>query len=169
MKAIITLVGIIIISSISYAQITKEGIEQLLIAQGIDNPKPQAEALYNQYTDNKQFDIMEMNKAFMESAVSGICMGFYQARNFKYKNVGWMPQFMQDWYSTRMKTETIFGKSFTWQKIWRESDYMTDRLAYEDLNRFYNNKWYLTAITHLVLKNLSGSMIKNKMRIGQLF
>ena len=168
MKLRTAVLFVIINSLICYAQITPKGIEQLLIAQGIDSPKAQAENLYKQYTENRQLNIMELNKALAESAVSGICMGFFQARNFKYKNVEWMPGFLQAWYSTSMNTENVFGKSFTWQKIWRESDYFFDRIAYEDLNRIYDNKWYLAALTHMVIKNLAGTMIKNKMRVGNL-
>lgn len=168
MKTTIILIAVIILSSFANAQITKDNIKQLLIVQGVDNPDVQAENLYNQYTDNKQFDMFQLNKALGESALSGISMGLYQSRNACYQNVSWMPKFMQNWYSTTIQTDKIYGKSLTWQKIWREADYMSDRQAYEDLNRFFDGKWYFAAITHLFVKNLTGAMIRNKMSSGRL-
>jgi hypothetical protein len=168
MKTTIILIAVIIISSFANAQITKDNIKQLLIVQGVENPDAQAEGLYNQYTEGKQFDMLQLNKALGESALSGISMGLYQSRNACYQNVSWMPKFMQDWYSTTIKTDKVYGKSLTWQKIWREADYVSDRQAYEDLNRFFDGKWYLAAATHMFVKNLTGAMIRNKMSSGRL-
>lgn len=168
MKTTIILIAVIVISSICNAQITKDNIKQLLITQGVENPEAQAENLYNQYTDNKQFDMLELNKDLAESALSGISMGLYQSRNACYQNVSWMPKFMQSWYSETISTDKVYGKSLTWQKIWREADYMSDRQAYEDLNTFFDGKWYLAAITHMFVKNLTGAMIRNKMNSGRL-
>jgi hypothetical protein len=168
MKTTIILIAVIIITSIGNAQITKDNIKQLLIAQGVENAESQAASLYDQYTDNKQIDVLQLNKALGESALSGISMGLYQSRNACYKNTSWMPKFMQDWYSINVKTDKIYGKSLTWQKIWREADYMNDRLAYEDLNKFFDGKWYFAAVTHMFVKNLTGAMIRNKMSNGRL-
>jgi hypothetical protein len=168
MKTTIILLAVIIISSFSNAQITKDNIKQLLIAQGIENPESQAEVLFNQYADSKQFDMLQLNKALGESALSGVSMGLYQSCNANYQNIGWMPKFMQEWYGTTIKTNQVMGKSLTWQKIWREADYISDRQAYEDLNKFFSGKWYFAAITHMFMKNLTGAMVRNEMSSGKL-
>jgi hypothetical protein len=168
MKTTIILIAVMIISSFANAQITRDNIKQLLVAQGVDNPELQADNLYNQYSEGKSFDMMALNKALGESALSGISMGLYQSRNACYKNVGWMPKFMQDWYSAALKTDKVYGKSLTWQKIWREADYIGDRMAYEDLNRYFDGKWYFAALTHMFVKNLTGAMVRNKMSSGRL-
>jgi hypothetical protein len=166
-----TVLILIIICSVCKAQITENNIKQLLIAQGIDNPATNAEILYNQYTENKKFDdIAILNKALGESALSGLSMGFYQTRNaWNHKDIGWLPKFMQNWYMDKPGVNNIFGQFFTWQKIFREIDYMNDRLAYEDLNKFFEGKWFLATITDMLVKNLTGAMIRNRMSMGRLF
>jgi hypothetical protein len=97
-------------------------------------------------------------------------MGLVQSRNSYYpKNISWLPQFMQNWYMDKPGVNNIFGQFFTWQKIFRETDYMSDRLAYDDLNRFFEGKWYLAALTDIFIKNLTGAMIRNKMNSGNFF
>ena len=168
MKSFIVMAAAVLITSVSFAQVTQDNIKQLLVIQGVDNPNAQAEYLYNRYTETKQHSLLELGQAISESALSGISMGLHQSRTAGYTNTGWMPKFMQDWYSSTVKTDNVYGKSLTWQKIFREADYMSDRLAYEDLDRYFNGKWYLAALTHLLVKNISGMMVRNEMRSGKL-
>ena len=167
MKTTMVWIVILIFSSICSAQITEDNIKQLLIVQGISNPESRAKDLYNEYTENKQVDLSVLNTALAESALSGVSMGLNQSRNsYTTKDIAWLPKFMQSWYMNSCGTDNIFGKFFTWQKIFREADYMSDRLAYEDLNRFFEGKWYLAAISDIFIKNITGAMIRNKMNTG---
>jgi len=167
MKATLTIAVVVLTSVLNFAQLTKENIKEILELQGNQTSATideQAEDLYQRYIDNTSYTMEEGLKGFGQSALSGISMGAHQSRSANYTNTGWMPKFMQDWYGTVKKTDAIFGKSLTWQKIWRESDYINDRGGYNSLNRFFGDKWYLTLATHLAVKNTFGALVRAKMR-----
>lgn len=156
---------IALLCAFANAQITKDNIKQLLIAQGFDNPDGAAEELYQQYNENNLIDNNSiLSRGLAESALSGLSMGFYQSRNaWDSKNISWIPKFMQNWYLNKPGVDNLLGQFFTWQKIFRETDYMSDRLAYEDLYEYFNGNWWLATLTDVFVKNLFGAMIRRKM------
>lgn len=167
MKSTLTIAAVVLISALNFAQLTKDDIKEILALQGNQvtaNIDEQAEYLYDRYTEKTSYKTEDAVTGFGQSILSGISMGAHQSKTAGYTNVSWMPKFMQDWYGVTKKTDDVFGKSLTWQKIWRESDYVNDRNGYSDLNRFFGNKWYLTLASHLFVKNASAAFIRAKMR-----
>jgi hypothetical protein len=167
MKAILTLTAVVFLSIVSFAQLTKENIKEILALQGNQAGQSldeQAEYLYDRYIEKTSYRTEDAITGFGQSILSGISMAAHQSKTAGYTNTGWMPKFMQDWYGVTKKTDEVFGKSLTWQKIWRESDYINDRNGYSDLNRFFGDKWYLTLASHLFAKNVSAAFIRAKMK-----
>ena len=167
MKTRLTIAAALLISALNFAQLTKENIKEILELQGTQvtaNIDEQADYLYERYIENTSYQTEDAITGFGQSILSGVSMGAHQSRTAGYTNVGWMPKFMQEWYGVTKKTDEVFGKSLTWQKIWREADYINDRNGYNDLNRFFGNKWYLTLASHLFVKNASAAIIRAKMR-----
>jgi hypothetical protein len=167
MKAILIITAVVLASAVSFAQLTKDDIKEILALQGAQtssNVEEQAEGIYEKYIENTSYKTEDALSGFGQSALSGLSMGAHQSKSAGYTNVGWMPKFMQDWYGVTKKTDEVFGKSLTWQKIWRESDYMNDRNGYSTLNRFFGDKWYLTLASHLLVKNTVGALVRAKMR-----
>lgn len=167
MKATLTLAVVVLTSALSFAQLTKENIKEILALQGTQvtaNIDEQADYLYERYIENTSYKTKDAVTGFGQSILSGISMGAHQCKTAGYTNTGWMPKFMQDWYGVTKKTDEVFGKSLTWQKIWRESDYVNDRNGYNDLNRFFGDKWYLTLASHLLVKNTAAALLRAKMR-----
>ena len=96
-------------------------------------------------------------------------MGAYQSRTANYKYSVWLPQFFQEWWKIKPNTDLVMGKSFSWQKVFKEIDYIFDRKGYENFNRFFGGKWYYTYITHTFIKNLSAALVRHKFKYGRVF
>ena len=151
------------------AQVSKNDIKELLLVQGINNVDQKASDLFNAYYSSTDTKLQDWGMAAGESAVSGICMGLNQSRTAGYKNTSWMPGFVQDWYQQSFASDVVLSKAFTWQKVWRDMDYATDRMAYEDLKRLFKNDSYKAAAVQFVVKNIAAALIRNEMKSGRLF
>jgi len=162
-----------LLSSVCFAQISKDDIKEVLILQGYrDGAELQArtDLLYDSYMDKVSYKTSDLLKGFGLSFLSGIGLGAYESHTFGYKHVSWMPDFMQQWYN---KSPNFTGEpdySFlSWEEVWREVDYASDRAAYEKLNIFFRNQWYYALITHWIIKNTAATLIRDKMKYDKFF
>lgn len=114
-------------------------------------------------------------EAIVWSSSSGISLGAHESRTFNYTNTAWLPGFIEDWYNYKVNTDAVFGKIFTWQKIFRDLDYATDRKAWESWKLVCNVKkvvsWqFLEAfVFHWAIKNTFATLIRDKFKHGQFF
>lgn len=165
MKTLFTIFVILVLTGVIYPQLTRDDIREILVLQGqTETVNESADSLYQRYISKTSYQTYDALSGFGQSIISGICEGAHQSKTAGYSNTGWMPKFLQDWYGTTVKTDNVMGKSLTWQKIWREADYITDRNGYSDLNRFYGDNWYLTLVSHLVVKNSMALLVRSSMK-----
>lgn len=167
LKIILFLI-VLVASPILNAQVTRDDIKELLAVQGAKNIDENADKLYEAYTSSLEFDATDWSRSAGESALSGLSMAMHQSRTAGYKNISWMPGFMQDWYKISFATDNVYGKSLTWQKIWREMDYTTDRIAFDEMRRLFKNNYWEAVIAHFLVKNLTAFMVRNEFKSGRL-
>lgn len=164
----------IFIANLSFGQITKDDIKDVLLLQGLNDYteiEAQSQLLYEQYIEKVSYNFSDLAEGFGYSVLSGISLGAHESNSFGYRNTGWMPKFMRDWYESTqgVYSNTVFGDMFTWREVWKQVDYIADRNAYQSLNKFFEQKWYLALITHWVVKNTFATMIRDKMKHNKLF
>lgn len=161
MKAIL----IIMIPFVMYGQdLDKDVIKKVLELQRIQNSEAVSEILYKQYIAETSYNIGDMLIGTLYSSISGASQGLYESANYGYTNIGWMPKFLQTWYNYRPNTDAVFGKVLTWQKNFREADYIADRAGYKRFNKFFAGKWYIAYPVHWVLKSTAATIFRAKMK-----
>jgi hypothetical protein len=150
-----------------FAQITKKDIETILL---LDNQNPaKADTLYRIYLEKTAYKQPEMIEGILFSAISGTSLGFYESKSFGYKNDGWLPGAVRDWYREVNNSEFLLGKAFTWQKIWREIDYITEIKGYLNWFKYFGNRWYLAYPVHWIIKNTFATIVRDKMKYNEAF
>lgn len=162
------LIILIILFSIPvHSQVSKQDVKDLLLVQGsfdISDIEVQSEYIYNQLLEIKSYKFSDFLYAFGMSAISGISLGAYESNNFGgYDQIDWMPEFLQKWYMN----STLIGKEpnyklFNWQMVFREVDYISDRIAYEKLNVFFKNQWYWAFLVNWVVKNTFATITRDQ-------
>ncbi len=150
------------------AQVTQDEIKELLIVQEIKNVDQRSKDLYETYYSGTEIGTLDWGKAVGESAASGICMALYQSRTAGYKNLSWMPDFVRSWYTQSFASDNVYSKIFTWQKIWRETDYAADRTAFDAFRHLFKNNYFKAAIAHFLVKNFTAMMVRNEFKSGKL-
>jgi hypothetical protein len=162
-----------IFSSVCFSQITKDDIREVLILEGYRDGvelQAQADLLYASYLDKVSYRISDLAEGAGYSFLSGLGLGAYESRTFGYKHTSWMPGFMQTWYKA---SPAIGGEPdytlLSWEQVWREVDYASDRAAYTKLKIFFHNKWYLALLTHWIIKNTAATMVRDKMKYDRFF
>ena len=150
------------------AQVTRDDIKELLAVQGVNNINERADKLFEAYNSSLDVEAIAWGKAAGESAFSGICMAMHQSRTAGYNNVSWMPGVLQDWYKVSFATDNVYGKSLTWQKIWREMDYTSDRIAFDEIRRLFKNNYFEAVIAHFLVKNITAALVRNEFKSGRL-
>ena len=168
-KVILFLLYVCIAAPLIRPQVTKDDIKELLIAQGMENVGHKASELFNEYYASHRVTNYDWGKAAGESALSGICMGLNQSRTANYSNVSWMPAAVRNWYNNSFSSDLLFSKAFTWQKVWREFDYASDRMAYNDLKYLFKNNSYKAAALQFIIKNIAALIVRNEMKNGRMF
>lgn len=158
----------------SYAQLTKADIKEVLILQGSQAPEYESIVLYRKYLE-QQDNTLTLISGIIGSAVSGVALGSHESFTFGYKESGWLPDFLEDWYNYRPNTDAVFGKTLTWQKVWRDVDYASDRYAYNKWKLLYRAEdffsWQtlLAYITHWTVKNTFTTLIRDKFKHNEFF
>lgn len=158
-----------LLSTISFAQLSKEDIKEILIIQGGDESAymdEQVNDLYEKYSEKHSYQTTDLAMAVGYTAASGFSQGSYESYTYSYDNTSWMPGFMQDWYAKRVTGDEIFGPSLTFHKIMRSADYMSDRLAYNQYKRYFNGNPLLATAAQFVVKSFTRYMTLNKFRTG---
>jgi hypothetical protein len=158
----------ILLSTITFAQVNKETIRTVLELQGEVN-ESKVERLYSLYLEKTSCNTNDFFLAYGLSAFSGVCLGSYESKNYGYTHIGFLPQFLQDWYRVENNSDKVFGKSFTWQKVFRDLDYIADRQAYQYWIRFFGDKWYLSFMAHWIVKNTFATLIRSKLKYDTYF
>lgn len=142
--------------------------------QGSQSPEYDSIILYDKYL-SEQDNTKILTGAIFGSAVSGVALGSHESFTFGYKDSGWMPKFMQDWYNWKPQTDAVFGKSFTWQKIFRDVDYISDRYAWNKwkmvfkAKEFFSWQTLLAYASHWTAKNLFATFIRDKFKHDTFF
>lgn len=164
---------ILLFSGIAYCQITKDDIKEVLILQGFREGaelQAQTEFLYENYLEKVSFKSKDLLEGAGLSFLSGIGLGAYESHAFGYKNISWMPEFMQKWYTSSPNFRGEPDYTFlSWEQVWREVDYAADRAAYDKLKVFFKNKWYFALLTHWVIKNTAATLVRDKMKYDKFF
>jgi len=162
-----------VFTSVSFSQITKNDIREVLILQGYrEGTELQArtDLLYDTYLDKISYQGADLASGIGLSFLSGIGLGAYESHVFGYSNTSWMPGFMENWYKG---TPFNYGQAdytlFSWEQVWREVDYASDRGAYDKLKIFFKEKWYFALLTHWIVKNTAATMIRDKMKYDRFF
>lgn len=121
---------------------------------------------FNDHINKKySWQFADFTEGLLFGAVSGISFGAHEAYAFNFKYSGWLgDNFIQDWYKWRPQTEAVFGRIFTWHKVWREVDYATYILSYENFDKFFGGKWYLSYPTTWIVRNTFATMIRDKFK-----
>lgn len=167
-KVILLMFLVCYAAPIAMAQVTKGDIRELLLAQGMDNVNQRAEKLFGEYYSSHRVTGGDWTKSLGESALSGVCMGLNQSRAAGYTNISWMPSFLKSWYNNSFSSDNVYSKSLTWQKVWRELDYASDRMAYEGLRNLFKDNTLKAAAVQFIVKNIAGFMVRNEMKSGRL-
>lgn len=153
-------------------QLTKEQIKEVLFLQ-YDNKEyveANSEILYQKYIDSQHFSFSSLATSTALSSISGISLGFHESYTFGYKYSNWLPEFMSDWYKWRPETDAVFGKVFTFQKVFRDLDYATDRASWNSWKKTWNVKYFwswqtLGAFTsHFLVKNTFATFVRDRMK-----
>jgi len=154
-------------------ELTKDQIQLVLELQGnIDKDAipPATELLYSRYLDRETFDVPALASAISLSSLSGVSLGFHESYTFGYTNDKWLPGFVQDWYEWRPETDAVFGKTFTFQKVFRDIDYISDRSAWNNWKKVWNVKKFWSwgtlgaFVTHFTVKNTFATFVRDKMK-----
>lgn len=157
-----------------FPQIKLNDIEQLLLLQGKSKEEAKLEAvyLYNKFEQQNKPNIFTTT---LYSSLSGFSLGFHESYTFGYKYYKWLPKFMQTWYEWRPNTDLVFGKIFTFQKVFRDIDYAFDRIGWNNWKKIYNVKniisfnTLLAFITHTGIKYTMATMIRDRMKHDKWF
>mgnify|MGYP001168710476 FL=1 len=121
------------------------------------------------------FGQSEVYKAIGWSAGSGVSLGLHESYTFGYQHDAWMPSPMRDWYRWRPQTDAVFGKSLTFQKVFRGLDYATDRAAWEKWKKVFKVKEFLSwenlgaFVSHFTVKNTFATLVRDKMKHNKWF
>ena len=155
----------------AYAQLSQEDVKDILIIQGYnpDNINEEATELHKKYLDKICFKQEDFLNGIADAALSGISMGAQQSRTANYTHSNWLPGFIEQWWTIKPRTDQTFGKVLSWQKFFRETDYIFNFSSYESLNRFYGGNWIFSLITSTFIKELSASLIRHKFKYGRFF
>lgn len=155
-------------SSYQIAQITKDDVKIVLELSGC-NDESKIEKVWQCYKELSSNNKDDLLKGLGFSALSGIALGAYESSVFNYSHSEFLPGLMRNWYENRITSDGVFDKSLTWQKVWREVDYSTDRTAYNYFQKFFGDKWYLAIMSHWILKNTFATIIRDKMHYNEFF
>ena len=152
--------GEIVFDSSAGKFVTKEGINWRAIQKVVDDD----------YDRLQSYKIRDLTEGLMLSALSGISFGAHEAYAFNFRYSGWLgDNVLKDWYNWRPKTEAVFGRIFTWHKVWRELDYYSFNKGYEKINRYFGNKWYITYPLIWIVRNTFATMIRDKFKTDNWF
>ena len=156
----------LVVSLPAYPQVSQQDIRDLLIVQGNHNftdLDAKSELIYNRLLDIKSYKFNDFMYAAGMSALSGIGQGAYESDTFDgYNDIDWMPGFLQKWFvNSKLPLKESNYKLFNWQMIFRETDYICDRIAYEKLNVFFKNQWYWAYLVHWIIKNTFATIVRD--------
>ena len=153
------------------AQLSCEDVKEILIIQGetTNNLDKEAEVLHQKYLDRISYHEQDLIDGIYTGVISGVCMGAHQSRTANYLHSNWLPGFVEDWWTIKPQTNMAFGKVASWQKVFREADYIYSIKEYNNLNRYFGDKWYYTIPASAFIKNLSASLIRHKFKYGRFF
>lgn len=160
-----------IFTSITTAQLSQEDVKEILLIEGYqtENLDKESEELHRKYLDKISGQQADLIEGLYKSSLSGILMGAHQSRTANYYYSSWLPKFLQQWWTVKPNTEMVLGKTASWQKVLREIDYIYSREGYQNLNRYFGDKWYYTIITNTLIKNFSAALIRHKFKYGRFF
>ena len=160
----------IIFISISYSQtLTEEQTRLVLELQDSQYPEIETTILMDRYLD-KTSSWKTVIGAVGFSTISGISLGSHESFTFGYRHTGWLPEFMEDWYQWRPNTDAVFGKTFTWQKVFRSMDYATDRAAWNKWKQTWRVRTFWSWETlgafgsHFIVKNTFATFVRDRMK-----
>lgn len=173
---IIVLIYLILLNCLVFAQISKDAIKTILILQGISqNIDEETEILFDKYIDFTKHDKNDLFIACGWAVLSGIALGNHESTTFGYSNSSWLPDFAEKWYNWKPQTDAVLGKTFTWQKVWRDIDYASNIAGYNKFKRFYGVKKFLSLetlysyLSMFLVKNTFASFIRNKFKHNKFF
>jgi hypothetical protein len=157
-----------ILSTSLLAQVSQNDIKDILMLQGKSDIECEVESkeLYNKFLDLHAYQTEDLLLGVGLSAASGAALGFYESNAFGYKKTAWMPEFMEDWYYKSMnhRTDGVFAKTFDWQKVFRNIDYITTIAGYNTLERYFAGKWYYAYAVYWISKNITSTLVRDKMK-----
>ena len=166
------LIAAIILTSNLFAQLTRDDVREILIIQGEvtqQNLEEQTEAVYSRYNERNSYRTTTLLNAVSLSFSSGFSMGLHQSHTALYNRTEWMPGFMQDWFASRKDVDGVFSLGGQANKVFRDFDYVTDRMAYNEFNRYFGNNWIYTYLSHTLLKNVTAYAVRHRMSQGTWF
>ncbi|MBI9070752.1 MAG: hypothetical protein JEY94_04100 [Melioribacteraceae bacterium] len=169
MKTIKTIILLAIFSTVSFAQLTKDDVREILLIQGGEESAymdEQVNDLYDRYSKNNSYQTSDLAIAFGYSTLSGFSQGSYESYTYSYDNTSWMPQFMENWYNKRVSGDELLGPSLTYHKVLRSVDYISDRMAYKQYKRYFDGNPYLATAAQYFVKSFATYMTRNKYRTG---
>jgi hypothetical protein len=146
---------------------SKDEVFSVLNLEGANNLKTSGdwELLYNKYLDLVSYKPDDLLQGFGYSALSGIGEGAVESNEFGYTKFGWLPGFLKKWYNS---SPDNFGnpnyKLFSWQQVWREVDYASDREAYESFKLFFRGNWFYALLLHYLIKNTFATVVRDKFK-----
>jgi len=130
------------------------------------------EALYEQYkyeyNERHMYETKDILLGSSYSLVSGFGLGILESHAFGYtyptlKQDEWL----QDWLTMNTSGDQFF-KFHHPNKVGRELNDVFDRLAYQDLEKYYG-KWYWAYIHHFVVKNTMATVYRGWAKYGKPF
>ncbi|MDR3626037.1 MAG: hypothetical protein P4L45_04360 [Ignavibacteriaceae bacterium] len=121
--------------------------------------------IYERYLDQVSYKPNDLIAGIGNSILSGFSLGAEESKEFKFTHSGWLPAFLQDWYnSPPYKNGNFLYQFVSWQEVWHEVDYVTDRNAYEMLKQYFRGKWYFALLVHWLFKNVSATVVRDKFK-----
>lgn len=156
-RLLLIVVALFIFNSSIYSQIriTEKDLISIYGEQG--------KSMYSQLADYSSYNSSDVIGGSVYSILSGLSLGAYESKNFGYE---WktLPKFMKSWYNKNTSGDGIFSKSLDFNKVFRATDNIFDRLSYQKLERFYGDKWYSPILVYVhifVIKNTSATIVRN--------
>lgn len=157
-----------------YSQMSRQEVLSILSLEDysqVQDPEMQLDNIYNRYLDQISYKVPDLLEGIGFSVLSGISLGAYESNNIGYKYSGWLPKPLRDWYNNSLRQGNWAPdyRLFSWQMVWREIDYASDRSAYESLKLFFRGKWYWALLAHWIIKNTFATIVRDRFKHDEFF
>jgi hypothetical protein len=122
-----------------------------------------------QYNYERSYNSSDIFTGIAYSISSGISLGIYEANAFGYEYSGLPDSKVKDYLKWNPKTDAVFNKMLTPQKMFREIYFQTTRSALNSYLKYYNGNWVYAYLTWFTVHNLTATLYRDYAKYGTPF